>query len=226
MPNPSLLLCDSDVLVQLFLPAELRPIKALKEHYGIQPAIVQEVDGELRWLGHYGGRFVPQLDKSLRNGTLVKVDQPLLQSLLSTSPPGASWAGFQSLGSQYLGMVDKGEAYTHAAGVVLGLPTASDDFRAIEVLIYKMQNLPCPVLRSFDLFGFAYETGILPVTDCDKVRSCLLKEHRFVPGAFKNASFADGMSNFNLRLRDVSKAGPSNSLSANSFSDPLFITRI
>src|ERR1700693_5162549 len=140
MPNPGLLICDSDVLVQFFLSNELRPLRDLKVLFGIQPAIVQEVDAELRWLGHYGSRFVPQLEKSLKNGLLVRLDKVLFQSLLGKAPPGTSWETFQSLGARYLGFVDKGEAYSHAAGVVLGLPVASDDFRAIEVLQFQMQN--------------------------------------------------------------------------------------
>lgn len=226
MPNPSLIICDSDVLVQFFLSNELRPLRDLKTLYRVQPAIVQEVDAELRWLGHYGARFVPQLDKSLKNALLVRLDKSQFQSLLATAPPGTSWAGFQSLGAQYCGFVDRGEAYTHAAGVVLGLPTASDDFRAIQVLQYQMQNLPCPVLRSFDLFGFALEAGLLPIQDCENVRSCLIKEHRWIPAALRNASFANGITNLALRLRDSTKAPTTGAQTPTSFSDPLYITRI
>lgn len=210
----------------MFLANELRPLRDLKNLYGMQPAIVQEVDVELRWLGHYGNRFVPQLDKSLKNGLIARLDKTLFQSLLGNAPPGTSWATFQSLGAQYLGFVDKGEAYTHAAGVVLGLPTASDDFRAIQVLQFQMQNLPCPILRSFDLFGFAHEATILPLQECERVRSCLLKENRWVPAAFKNNSFEKGIANFPLRLRDTSKAPPQGAKTPVTFSDALFVTRI
>jgi hypothetical protein len=59
MSNPALLPCDSDVLVQLFLADELRPLQELKSSFDIQPVIVAEVDLELRWLGKYKNRFVP-----------------------------------------------------------------------------------------------------------------------------------------------------------------------
>lgn len=225
MPNPSLLICDSDVTIQLFIAGEFRPLRELKSLYSVQPAIVQEVDVELRWVGRYGSRFVPQLDKCVKNGIIVRLDKTFFQSLLSAAPPGASWSSFQSLGAQYLGYVDRGEAYTHAAGVVLGQPTASDDFRAIQVLQFQMQNLPSPVLRSFDLLGFALEAGILSAQDCEKARDRLLKEGRWVPGAFKHASFVNGLANFSLRLRDSSKAGPSGPQPPKIFSDPLFIAR-
>jgi len=224
MPNPSLLICDSDVMVQLFIAAELRPLRELKNLYGIQPAIVQEVDVELRWVGPYGGRFVPQLDKAIKSGLIQRLDKALFQSCISTAPLGASWAAFQSLGAVYLGFVDRGEAYTHAAGVVLGLPTASDDYAAIEVLRYQMQNLPCPILRSFDLLAFALQTGILEIKECENVRSCLLRENRWVPAAFKHKSFAEGMANFRLRLRDTRFASHADPQPPATFSDPLFIT--
>ncbi len=226
MPNPSLLICDSDVIVQLFLASELRPLRDLKSLYGVQPVIVQEVDLELRWLGRYGNRFEYQLDKSLRAGLFCKLDKSLFQSFLGSARPGASWAGFQSLGAQYMGFVDKGEAYSHAAGIVLGMPVASDDYSALQVLQYQMQNLPSPVLRSFDLLGFALEIGSISIQDCEKVRTCLMKENCWVPGVFKNASFEDGLARFQLRLRDAAKAKLPSSSSPTSFSDPLFLSRV
>jgi hypothetical protein len=129
MPNPRLIICDSDALIQLFIANQLQPLKDLKNLYGIQPTVVQEVDIELRWLGHHRERFVPQLDKAMKSGLIARLDKPLFQSLVSTAPAGASWSTFQSTGAQYFGFVDKGEAYTHAAGVVLGVPTVSNDFR-------------------------------------------------------------------------------------------------
>jgi len=225
MPNPSLLICDSDVLVQLFLPNQLQPLKDLKTLYGVQPAIVQEVDLEMRWLGHYGARFVHQLDKALKSGLIVRLENTLFQSLLGTAPVGASWSNFQSLGAQYLGLSEKGEAYTHAAGVTLRLPVASDDFRAIEVFEFQMKHLPAPVLRSFDLLAFSVESGCLSLPDCEKVRSCLLKEKRWIPGCFRNSSIRDGMANFSCRLRDSTEA-PSDLKPPERFSDTLFIDRL
>src|SRR6266852_495688 len=174
MPNPSLMICDSDALIQFFIANELRPLKDLKSLYGIQPVIVQEVDIELRWPGHHKDRFVPQLDKAVRSGLITRLDKALFQSLVSSAPPGASWSAFQSLGAQYLGYVDKGEAYTHAAGLVLGMPTVSNDFRAIQLLQSQMMNLPAPVLRSFDLLAFALARGTLAIQDCENARSALL----------------------------------------------------
>lgn len=225
MPNPSLMIFDSDVLVQLFIADEIRPLKEIKKLYGIQPAVVQEVDIELRWLGHHKARFVPQLDKSLKVGLITRLDKTVFQSLMSAARPGASWSGFQSLGALYDGYVGKGEAYTHAAGVVLGLPTISNDFRAIQLLQSQMMNLPAPILRCFDLLAFCLESGILCIQDCESVRKCLLKSGEGVPKAFAQASFEDGLTNFRVRLRD-SAENASVLRGPNAFSDPLYITRI
>ena len=119
MANPPLLLCDSDALAQFFLANEIRPLRFLRESYGVQAAIVQEVDLELRWLRKYKDRFVVQLDKALKANVLRILDPSYFQSLLSAAPIGASWVGFQSLGAQYEGYVQRGVAYTFAAAVTL-----------------------------------------------------------------------------------------------------------
>lgn len=223
MPNPELLLCDSDVLVQLFLADELRPLIELKRLYGIQPAAVLEVDLELRWMKKHKDRFVPQLDKALRSETLKKLDPALFQSLLSRAVPGTSWAGFQALGAQYYGYVQKGEAYTHAAGITLSLPVASNDFSAIQTLQAQMLTLPVPIIRSFDLLVFSYGAGILDLKDCDAVRKELLRCGEGLPKAFKSSSFEDGMRSFSCRLLDGSAAASS---PPSAFDSTLVVTRI
>src|SRR5690242_5714582 len=132
--SPPLLICDSDALVQLFICQELRPLKLLRKAHNIQPAITMEVDTELRWLGKYKNRFVGPLEKTLKDSLLVHLDQRLFQSMLSDASPGTSWPSFQNLGGQYAKHVGRGEAFTFAAGVTLGLPALSNDFRAIQVL--------------------------------------------------------------------------------------------
>lgn len=202
MGNPQSLLCDSDVLTQLFLGNEIRPLKELKAKYGIQPLIVQEVETELRWMKKFKDKFVPQLDKALKSTTLKVLDQPEFHSHLGTAPVGASWTGFQALGAQYQGYVGAGEAYTFAAGVTLGLPALSNDRSAIRVLEGKMLSVPTPVLRTFDLLAFCFHNGILEVKACESVRSELLKQLEGLPAAFKNVSFENGVKFFNTRLED------------------------
>ncbi len=225
MPNPALLLCDSDTLVQFFLANEIRPFKQLKDSYGIQSAIVQEVDLELRWLGKHKDRFVPQLDKALKSSVLRVLDPAYFQSLLSTASVGASWAGFQSLGAQYEGYVGPGEAYTFAAAVTLSLPALSNDFSAIKTLEANLLTLPTPVLRGFDLLAFCYQSGCLDLKACDGVRSELLKSGEGMPKAFMNASFQDGLKNFLPRLQNAT-GGVAIAAAAATYSTALYISKI
>lgn len=223
MPNPALLLCDSDALTQFFLANEIRPLKQLKDAYGIQPAIVQEVELELRWLRKHKDRFVPQLDKALNTNVLKLLDSAHFQSLLSTAPVGASWAGFQSLGAQYDGHIHRGEAYTFAAAVTLNLPALSNDFNAIKTLEANLHTLPTPVLRSFDLLAFCFHNGLLELKACEAVRSQLLKNGEGLPKAFMHSSFEDGLKNFTPRLRDGVAAV---AIAGGAYSTPLQISRL
>jgi hypothetical protein len=224
MPNPALLLCDSDALTQFFLADEIRPFRHLKNSYGIQPAVVQEVDIEMRWLGRYRDRFVVQMDKALRSDVLRILDPVYFQSLLSTAPVGASWPAFQSLGAQYEGHVGPGEAYTFAAGVTLSMPALSNDFSAIKTLEANLMTLPTPVLRSFDLLTFCFKTGLLDLKACEAVRTELLKNREgLAPRVFMHASFEDGAKKFVPRLQE----GPSAILaSVSSYSTPLTVSRV
>jgi hypothetical protein len=182
-----------------------------------------EVELELRWLRKYKDRFIGQLEKAIKSETLKKLDQGLFQSLLSGTPPGTSWATFQSLGAQYYGHVDRGEAYTFAAGVTLSVPVASNDFSAIGTLQARMLTLPVPIIRCFDLLVFAYGAGILDLKACDKVRSELLKCGEGLPKAFQHASFEGGMEGFASRLLDGIPSAPS---AAQSYSSKLVVARV
>jgi hypothetical protein len=225
MPNPPLLVCDSDVLVQFFFANEINPFRHLKDGYGIQSVISQEVDVELRWLGKHKDRFVPQLEKALKSGVLRVLDPPHFQSLVSSAPPGASWAGFQSLGSQYEGRIHRGEAFTFAAAVTLGVPALSNDFNAIKTLESNFLALPSPVLRAFDLLAFCHQSGCLDLKACDGVRSALLKNGEGIPKVFMNASFQDGLRNFSPRLQSA-PAGLSIAAAAATYSTTLHISKL
>jgi hypothetical protein len=223
MPNPALLLCDSDALVQFFLANDLRPLQALKADFEIQPTIVLEVDMELRRVGKHKDRFVPQLEKALKHGTLAKLDQALFQTYLATATPGTSWSTYQALGMQYYGYVQRGEAYTHAAAVTLGMPAMSNDFRAVRLLEEKMLTVAAPTLRSFDLLVFAYQSDI-QLSACEDIRSSLLEHGEGIPGPFRNRSFADGVSNFPCRLQSGTNADDPAARS-NTHYEPLTIKR-
>lgn len=209
----------------VFFANEISPFKHLKDGYGIQSVISQEVDVELRWLGKHKDRFAPQLDKALKSGVLRVLDPAHFQSLVSSAPTGASWAGFQSLGAQYEGRIHRGEAFTFAAAVTLGVPALSNDFNAIKTLESNFLALPSPVLRAFDLLAFCHQSGCLDLKACDEVRSALLKNGEGMPRAFMNASFQDGLRNFSPRLQDA-PASLAIAAAAATYSTTLHISKL
>jgi hypothetical protein len=131
--------------------------------------------------------------------------------------------GLPSLGAQYEGHVHRGEAYTFAAAVTLGLPALSNDFSAIKTLEANFLSLPSPVLRAFDLLAFCHQSSCLELKACEEVRSELLKNNEGMPKAFMNASFEDGLKNFSPRLR-AAASGPTHAPS--TFSATLYVAKI
>ena len=224
MANPSLLVIDSDVLAQIFLTKSYTVLSHIKSDFSVQASITVEVDLELRYLGRFRDRFEKELDKALKNEVLVKLDLATFQRHLGEAPPGASWNSFQVLGRDYGRRVDRGEAYTHAAGLTLGVPTASNDFRAVQTLDANGLLLPSPVLRTFDLYSFAYESGFLRSSQVDQFRRTLLAEKEGIPKAFLKSSFEDGLKSFQPRLR-VARPGLVSSPQQTAFST-LFLTRL
>jgi hypothetical protein len=207
MPNPALLLCDTDVLIQFFLANELRPLKELKRIFAVQPAVVVEVaDIELRWNGRYRGRFAAEADKAIKSGLLEYLDPAAFQGYLSSAPIGSSWAQFQTIGAEYARHVQRGEAYTFAAALSLGMPAISNDFRAIETLRVQGLALPCPVLRCFDLIAFSYQAGVLDMGPCEGFRDSLFRSSEHIPKIFAKTSFEKGLASFRSRLTLVDPA--------------------
>jgi hypothetical protein len=200
MANPELLVCDSDVLAQLFIVNQLIPLRHIKENCGIQPVIVEEVDVELRWLQRYRDRFVYQLERAIKSETLILLDKGRFQSHVAAAPVGASWESFQTLGQQYEGRAHRGEAYTFAAALTLGSPALSNDYSAVRTLQANFLTLPAQVLRTFDLISFCFSTGALTLKDCEEFRSKLSGAFEGIPAPFQNASFENGLKAFRPRL--------------------------
>lgn len=98
------------------------------------------------------------------------------------------------------------EAYTFAAAVTLESPAASNDFAAIQTLEAPMQNLPCPVLRGFDLLVFTYLRDAISLKKCEDHRQNLIRSGEHAPKAFVHSPFEDGMRGFRCRLEHDSRA--------------------
>lgn len=209
MPNPPLLLCDTDALIQLLLINEVRLLRKLKTHYGIRPVIMPEVENELLVHKKHRRLIEPILEKSLSSETLTLLNHTHVQSVLTGSPAILPGTAIQSLlekinelGSEYNLRVHIGEAYTFAAAVVLGVPAMSNDGNAVNTLLNHDLEVPSPVLRSFDLLAFGCQIGLLTMSECEKHRATLLQHAEPVPKEFSHASFSDGLSRFCVRLID------------------------
>lgn len=206
MPNPPVLLCDTDALVQVFITREFRPLRRLKDLYGIEPVILPEVENELSVVKN--SRFDFDVRKALSNGTLQVFDQSLLgRRFAATGVPaatiGAAWSSIQSLGASYYRHVGRGEAYTHAAAVFLGAPVLSHDLRAVNVLLGVGHRVGTPFLRWLDLLVLFYQVGVLKAEECDRARQILVREKEWVPPEFMHSSFVSGLIHFSPRLVDA-----------------------
>lgn len=209
MPNPSVLLCDTDALIQLFLTAaqtkNLVPLRTLRDDYGIQPAIVAEVEIELMSHRKHGGKVGPELRKALGKGTLEVLDVGTMSKYVPGHLAKGVFGNYLTLGQQYAKVADRGEAYTLAAAVTLNVPALSNDVSALRALDFNNLAVPSPVLRAFDLLALCLQAGHLTDGECDAARKELVRCGEHVPAAFKNASFGGGMKHFCPRILDVGK---------------------
>jgi hypothetical protein len=206
MPNPPIVVCDTDGLVQAFKAREIRPLRVLKDAYAIQPVIMPEVENELAWLNN--GRFDRDLGLALSKGMLQVLDQSALTKHFGGSahvPPAtitAAWSTIQSSGATYRKHVDRGEAYTHAAAAFLSVPALSHDMRAVRTLLRVGLRVGTPILRYFDILTLCRQIGEMDEVGCDQARKGLLQENERIQAEFVHASFKDGLSKFSPRIAD------------------------
>jgi hypothetical protein len=206
MPNPPFLFCDTDSLAQFLILSLVRPFAHLYRAYGIRPAIVPEVEIELvskrKW---FAFKLEDRLTKAMAAGNIVGFDQGVLLAhtpQYTAAAAAAIHGEIQVIGKKYALRVHTGEAYTHAAATVLECPAMSNDWDAIETLAYHDLARPSPVLRTFDLVAFCFQTGALTLKECEQVRTGLLKMQEWVPEVFAHSSFEQGMRGFRPRLLD------------------------
>jgi len=233
MSNPPLLFLDTDVLIQLFLTNTQNILRSLKAEYDISAIIVPEVELEVTYTKKFQSRFDPPLRKAVSTGIITVMDPQSFGSIISNnmalqaSTVGTSYADIQNLGRSYSRRIHRGEAYTHATAVSLGQPVASNDWNAIKVLQLAKIPLPSPVLRTFDLVVFAYESKILSGSDCEKLRQTLYREEEHIPKVFQRSSFKNGLSKFVPRLVESDSQPAGVVVDGNiSFDTPLRVTRV
>jgi hypothetical protein len=200
--NPKLIIIDSSVLLPLIAADQFAVLRLLRSDFGVQPAIVEAVESEvaciLQNVPKFRGRR-EQLKKALGNGTLALVGRELLAPILGNSVD--AWVRqMDSEGERLYSIVDRGEAYTHAASMVLGVPAATDDTTAISRLLKGDETIPRPVLRFWDFVVFAHQRDLLDAERCDKIRQFLRKMEERLHPCFAKRSYQDGLPYYYARL--------------------------
>jgi hypothetical protein len=212
MPNPAILLLDSDALIQLSIKPHLWILREFKARYGMQTVIVPEVENEVLTSRRYAARVSTNVNKSIGNGNIRVLERAKFTALLQGSPVlqasavGVSYADIQALGAAYNRRIDTGESYTFAAGVKLQQPAVSNDNRALKTMHVNGFTFPPYVFRAFDLIVFAYQAGLIDDSEADSFRKMLLTEgNEAIPAAFEHTSFAKGLAAYRPRLLDSTK---------------------
>ena len=224
--NPSLIVGDTSSLVQLVIVEDITALRGLKQEYGIQVAVTEAVEAELRRVVR--NRFPAReafLKKAFNSRTLAVVDKTLLNSLGYKAAP-ALLEQMDQLGEKFHRRVDRGEAYTHAAGNVLGVPTLSQDIAALWQLVKDGIDVQRPVLRAFDVLIFGVQARLAEIESCAKARRLLLKARETILPCFENCSVADGLPNFFLRLCDASLPPLGAEKKLEPFDDRIFVRKL
>jgi hypothetical protein len=203
--NPALIICDTDATTQLLIAGDISVLRELKRTYKVQPAIVEAVDYELRspqslTLRRLLPVYEPQLDKALNTSTIQILDERTLPAYVGNAA-NAVWRDISIRATKWSLRVQRGEAYSHSAALTLSLPILTHDIRAIRILEKDQEKLTSPLLRAFDLYAFGFQCGCMTERDCDRCRQALQQRNEFIPQAFANRSFQEGLGYFYPRLQ-------------------------
>jgi hypothetical protein len=199
------LVCDTDALIQIFLSDQGELLKKLKRIYGIVPVITEAVERELfRPRFKNGDIFQPKAKKALDNGALILLDEHSLGTFTSNDPH-TTYISIQVEGKKNNRHLGLGEAYSHAAGVVLRAPVLSNDMRAIVIADRVGLSTAKPTIRAYDLFVLFHQIGELSDSYCDDIRKSLAQFGEVPPPAFLGRKFVDGLPKFFPRARDAER---------------------
>lgn len=223
--NPQLIIIDSSVLLQLIATEQFGVLRLLRSDFGVQPAIVQAVESEvtciLQNVPKFRGRQ-DQMKKAIGNKTLAIVDRDLLAPILGSSVD--AWIRQMELeGVRLYSTVDRGEAFTHAASMVLNVPTATNDTTAVSRLLRGGETIPRPIFRFWDFVVFAHQVDLVDAGACDKVRQFLHKIGERLHPCFSNCSFHDGLPYFYARLACANRPTVGASQPQERFDDRLLL---
>lgn len=206
--NPDLILIDSSSLLPLIYCLQGRLLRLIKEGYGLQFGIVQAVNSEVQRRLNPPSKFAGRqeaLRKAVENRTLIVLHEDWMKARYD--PLGVPL--FRSCNEKgevlHCAGLDRGEAYTYGASLVLRLLVVNDDNSALRRLRRDESDVPVPHLRFWDLLVFGLQSGLLAEKECDVVRSQLLRLSETLPDCFRKSSVHDGLHGFFCRIIDPTK---------------------
>lgn len=197
-----LVVCDSDALTQLFCSKHEWILKDLHVHYGLSFAVTEAVEAEmLRPNRRQAGCSQEGFKKALEM-RLIEVLNARTLGLYTTANAHVIYDSIELLGQQYNRIIDRGEAYTHAAAHVLKCAALSNDWKAIRDCDRRGKEISHPTLRAYDLLVFLFQSGHITEKDCDGFRKALHEVGETPHSAFTNRKFREGLPGFHPRLVD------------------------
>ena len=161
---------------------------------------MSEVETEIKSNRRLGGLIKPALDKSLKTKALRILSAADLESFQLEAQTRVSLADIRELAAEYALIVQTGEAATHAAGVLLNCPVASNDRNALVAMQHNQQPLPPHVFRAFDIFLFLHAEGHILIKDLEQIRTTLRTYSEHIPSVFKNCSVESALGEFERRI--------------------------
>ena len=227
-PKPKVIIFDSSVVLQIIATGQFRILRSLRSDFGVQSAIVPAVESEVLAIVENVAKFRgrrEQFKKALRNKTLAIIDRDLLAPFLGGA--AESWIRqIDSEGTRLYELVDRGEAFTHAASIVLNAPVATNDTTAVSRLVRQGEPIPLPVLRFWDLVVFSHQAAWLTANECDAIRQVLDKMGERNHPCFTRHSFQDGLPHFYARLACSDQQQLGSNQPQEKFDERMVLTRI
>ncbi len=203
--NPfSLLVCDTDALIQVICAEQISLLKKLNGVYGIRAIVTEAVEDEITNPAHRRASIVDApFQKAVSSGVLTVLSRRTI-GLFTNNDPYSTYDSIELRGQDYSRIVQRGEAHTHAAAVVLRAAAMSNDASAIRTLDRADVPYAAPVLRAYDLFALFAQRGDLTDRDCDAIRKRLVGIDEHPHSQFEKSKFSEGIARFYPRLVDQS----------------------
>ena len=224
--NPEFIVADTSALFQLVMCDQITLLRTLKADYGVQTAIVEAVEAELRFLladeKFKSGQ--PVLRKAFGNRSVEVLNKVFLKARYGPIADGLL-AQMNQRGAEMARIVDRGEAYSHSAAMILSVPIATHDYSAVNRLFQEGVVVPRPIIRAFDLVVFGLQTECLTEQDCNGMRKELFRKQQYLPQCFERCAFRDGLPNFYARVLDGSKPRPGSRNPKERFDDACLYLR-